>query len=147
TGAPLAPKPRIEGGVTTATPDDAGGWYLRGDALTIAGAERHGVVHLRRDGSLDHAFRLVSNGSIDSLARVGTTLYVGGSFTSLNGSDRTALAAVDTRTGEMLPWQPRLSLTADVDPDVSTVAVSGDGKTIYFAGDFERVGKKRRASV
>src|SRR5207253_8908763 len=39
TGAPLAPKPRIEGGVTTATPDDAGGWYLRGDALTIAGAE------------------------------------------------------------------------------------------------------------
>ncbi|NUR76732.1 MAG: hypothetical protein HOQ28_10670, partial [Thermoleophilia bacterium] len=99
-GTPVARRPLIEGTVSTAASDGAGGWYIRGSELFVDGVERRGVIHLRGNGNVDSAFRLASNGEIDTIVRSGTTLYVGGRFTSVNGSARTSLAAVDTRSAD-----------------------------------------------
>ena len=107
-----------------------------------------GVVHLRSNGTLDPKWRLVSNGEIDALARFGTTLYVGGMFTSLSGNRRNGIAAVDTRTNTVLPWAPRLAAaTDDGEPWVSTIALAAHGSAVYVGGGFIRVDGKRRSSI
>jgi trimeric autotransporter adhesin len=147
-GTPIAPRPVVEGEVSTADSDGSGGWFLRGPELVVDGVLRHGVVHLRRNGRVDPAFKVVSNGSIESVARVGATLYVTGSFSSINGKQRMALAAVDARTGAVLPWSPRLRWGRNAEYRVvSTIAPTGKGGTIYFAGDFARVNGARRAGI
>ncbi len=44
--------------------------------------------------------------TVDGLAARGSTLYVSGTFTSVNGVARAGMAAVDTVTGSVLPWAP-----------------------------------------
>ena len=45
----------------------------------------------------------VDNGNVQAIARVGTTIVMGGNFTSVDGRPRTNLAAFDEATGELLP--------------------------------------------
>ena len=60
----------------------------------------------------------------------GSTIYVGGAFTTFNGQPRSRLAAVDAATGALLPWNPQAS-----DP-VFAMAVSPSGTV--FVGARER---------
>jgi trimeric autotransporter adhesin len=46
---------------------------------------------------------------IQSLTRVGNTLYVGGQFTSIGGQSRKNLAALDLETGVATAWNPTAS--------------------------------------
>ncbi|HEX8102977.1 MAG TPA: PQQ-binding-like beta-propeller repeat protein, partial [Solirubrobacteraceae bacterium] len=78
-----------------AAPDGAGGWYL---------PAHHGVAHYD-DGRRDPAFERWIDGRISTLWRDGDVLYVGGDFDAVGGDERHKLAALDARTGELLPWQ------------------------------------------
>jgi hypothetical protein len=60
----------------------------------------------------------------------GSTLYVGGAFTTVDGKTRTRLAAFNTATGALTSWAPRASYT------VKALAVSPDGNKIYIGGSF-----------
>jgi trimeric autotransporter adhesin len=71
-----------------------------------------------------------------SLALSGSTVYVGGSFTTIGGQSRTNLAAVDANTGNATGWNPSL------DGDVTAVAVSGS--TVYAGGYFSHIGGQSR---
>ena len=71
-------------------------------------------------------------GTVNATALVGTTLYVVGNFTWLNGVRRLRAAAIDTTTGAVLPWDPQLDNTA------WSVAVSGS--RVYIGGDFTAAG-------
>ena len=102
-GSVIPARKAVSGAVSVAVSDGGGGWFLRGEINGVGGVSVRGVVHLRSNGTLDPKWRLVSNGEIDALARFGTTLYVGGMFTSLSGSRRNGIAAVDTRTNSVLP--------------------------------------------
>jgi hypothetical protein len=78
---------------------------------------------------------IVSAGSgstlIGGLDVTGNTLYVGGRFTSVDGMARTNLAALDVRTGTVLPWDP--AATGYVD-SIETV-----GNVTYVGGQFDNV--------
>jgi hypothetical protein len=68
----------------------------------------------------------------------GSTLYLGGGFghfgTAASEVFRSDLAALDSATGAVLPWNPGANGT------VQAIALSPDGHTVYVGGDFTAVG-------
>jgi hypothetical protein len=65
--------------------------------------------------------------AVAALAPAGSTLYVGGTFTSLGGVQRMHTAALDAATGTVLPWHPRFT---DVEQVVGSIAVGATNLTI-----------------
>jgi hypothetical protein len=94
-----------------------------------------------------------ANGRVRTVVTIGSTVYLGGNFTSLRPAGapagtgevaRSRLAAVNRDTGALLPWNP------GADRDVYVLAVSPDARTVYVGGYFTRVGgaaRKRLAAV
>jgi PKD repeat protein len=89
-------------------------------------------------GDLDSNFAPVLNGQVKSMALSadGSTLYVAGAFTTVNGANRYRVAAFDTATGALLPFQPSINST------VNAIAVTSD--RIFIGGNFTTVGGQLR---
>jgi hypothetical protein len=66
-----------------------------------------------------------------ALSPDGTTVYVGGNFTSVDGQEREHIAAFSASTGALLPWSPY------VQGAVRSIATYGD--VVYLGGDFGSV--------
>jgi hypothetical protein len=68
-----------------------------------------------------------------AIAVSGSTVYLGGEFTTINNSStvRNRAAAVDTTTGTATSWNPNANNT------VHAIAVSGS--TVYLGGDFTTI--------
>jgi hypothetical protein len=83
------------------------------------------------------------NGTVLTIAYRGTIAYLGGDFTAaiVGGKQvpRSHLAAVDARTGELLPWAPAA--------DGRVKGLVASGKAIYLAGDFGTIDGKKRDSL
>jgi len=76
---------------------------------------------------------------IGGLDVAGNTLYLGGRFTSVDGVARTNLAALDVRTGTVLPWDPEADGYVD--------SIEAVGGTTYVAGQFANVAGVARNSL
>jgi trimeric autotransporter adhesin len=85
-------------------------------ALAVAGSRL--VVGLDRlyaldlvTGAIDPAWGGPAGAStqVSAVAVSGSTIYVGGSFTTFHGQPRANLAAVDLSNGALLPWAPQAS--------------------------------------
>lgn len=91
------------------------------------------ILHINRDGSRDRDFNIpmraaLRGGAQVTLVHAGGLLYVGGSFTSLGGSERDGLAAIDTTTKGVTAWNPRLSggRVFSITPAAGNVIVQDD---------------------
>jgi trimeric autotransporter adhesin len=111
--------------------------YVSGNFTQVGGLPRRNVAAVRNVPGEDGAvlpFDADVNGPVQALALAGDTLYLGGAFSSVNGSlaalkrDRRNLAAVDSTTGIARDWDP------DADNAVRALAVAGD--TVFAGGDF-----------
>jgi hypothetical protein len=111
--------------VSAIEPDGAGGWYAGGVFESAADVEHHSVIHVRADGSIDHGFQMSTNGWVEALALHGDMLWVGGDFNRASGLERSNLAAVDARSGAVLPPAPHAG-------DVLALDVAGD--RLYVGG-------------
>lgn len=79
--------------------------------------------------------------SVNAIAVVGATVYLGGSFDVIGGANRHALVAVDARNGATTSWNPRVSQN-DGTEEVNSLAVSGS--TLYVGGGFDSAGGAKR---
>ena len=83
-------------------------------------------------------WKVAASAPVRALARRGDAVYVGGSFTNLNGAAVKALAAVDASTGELLAdWDAGLT-NRNAAPLVRTLLVDGD--RLFLGGEFTGAG-------
>jgi hypothetical protein len=102
--------PLVNGIVQEAVADGSGGWFIAGDFTKVGAETRIGLAHILQNGTVD------TNWSADLSARHISfsygfkpdlaTLYIGGDFTSVDGANRAAVAAVNASTGNVEPWDP-----------------------------------------
>lgn len=78
-------------------------------------------------------------GSVRTMVADGTTIYLGGEFTSMNGIPRASLAAVDLVTGATLPWQ------ADANGPIYKLAKAGG--LLVAGGAFTEIGAQPRSRL
>lgn len=77
--------------------------------------------------------------SVAALATNGRELIIGGDFTSIAGSPRTALASIDLQTAALTSWNPAF------DGPVSRISMAGT--TAYVVGYFSRVDGEPRLGL
>jgi hypothetical protein len=82
-----------------------------------------------------------TNGRVNAVAYLGGTVYIGGSFTTVNGSTRNRLAAFNASDGTLLSWNPNANGV------VRALTVSPAGTRVYVGGDFSAVGGAARSRV
>lgn len=91
-------------------------------------------------GELRTAWRADAPGVVRALETDGTSLYIGGGFTSVGGAQRHRLAKVSVASGAVDPtFHPML--------DGEVRAIEVDGNAVYAGGRFTRVGSVPRPWV
>jgi PKD repeat protein len=95
-----------------------------------------------RTGVLITTFAPTLNGQVRAIdaSADGKRIYIGGTFTSVNGVDRFRVAALDATTGQLVT-----SFIAKANSQVSAIAVSGS--TVYLGGTFTSLGSSSRTRV
>ncbi len=148
TGAPIKPWPRVLSGrragldaffvfARVSLPDGQGGCYVGGSFQTISGVARSGLAHIRADGSLD-GWAPSTNSSVQCMAQIGNTIFVGGQFSSANGQPRAGVAAFDANTGALRAWN------ANATGYVNVTALETDGTNLIVGGSFGAIGGQVR---
>jgi hypothetical protein len=74
-----------------------------------------------------------TDGAVRTILRVGSKIYIGGSFTSVAGKPRSNLAAINANTGRLTGWAPKAN------GQVRALAASPNGTRIYAGGAFTSV--------
>jgi hypothetical protein len=119
-----------------------------GGAFTRVGSQsRNHLAALDTQAITLKSWKPSVNGDVLSMALSTDTtpiLYIGGSFTGINNTTRNFLAALDTSSGALTPWDPDV----DVGTKVMAVALSTDTTPVlYVGGDFTHLAGANRNYV
>lgn len=113
-GAVTAPAfPVVDNDVLTIEPDGARGVFVAGRFSTIGTFAQRALAHVRADGTVDPLFRPVLDGEVRSVARVGSRLFLVGTFTTIGGTFAGGIGSVSAVDGARLDWTPGLSGVPD----------------------------------
>ncbi|MFO0702718.1 MAG: PQQ-binding-like beta-propeller repeat protein [Candidatus Andersenbacteria bacterium] len=134
TAALSASLPGVPSGssVFTLVSDGSSGWYAGGNFSTIGGVAVARLAHILSDGTVDANWNPNPSAQVNSLVLDGTTLYVGGQFTTIGGQSRRFLGAVSASTGLATSFNSANSLTGGTQVRV----IKSDGTSLYVGGDF-----------
>ncbi len=125
----------VGGKFTTARPAGAA-------AGTSTTARANLLAYDIRTGALITSWAPTTNGDVLSIVPSpdNTRLYIGGSFTTVNGQTRNRIAALDPATGNLIgSFQPK--------PDATVRAIAATSDTVYFGGLLSAVGGVARTRV
>lgn len=136
-GAAIAGFPRVDGWVTEAIQDGAGGWIIAGPFKAVGGEPRNGLAWILSDNTVS-PWDPNPNGSVTELLMNGR-LYVGGNFTSIGGEFRNHVAGLDPLTGVLTDWNPNANSAV-------TCFVVND-ETVYVGGFFTVIGGQVRNRI
>lgn len=112
--------------------------FVGGVFTKLGGKPRQNIgAYYNSTNAVDAGFLASTNGKVDAIAVDPTTqrVFLGGSFTSVNGEPRANLAAVDLTTGALVEdWR------ADTGGNVQDVrALVVDGGRLYVGGRFSTI--------
>lgn len=82
----------------------------------------------------------LANSSITSVAVYGTTAYITGYFSQINGQTRNGIAAYNVNTNALLPWNPSLTFDGASAGFANCIKVTNDGNHVIVGGFFNFVG-------
>ena len=112
--------------------------YIGGSFTQVGTATRRGAAqihHVPGDAGEVQRFDADVDGDVLALALAGDTLFLGGNFASVNttgvNATRNRLAAVNSTSGDVLPFDPNL--------DGTVRALQVDGGTLFAGGEFLNV--------
>jgi len=129
--------PNLPCGVTALTVSpDGRTLYAGGDFTGVNGSYRaHLAAFDTSTGALVSSWKPAASGVVHSIAPApnGSTVYVGGGFTKLDGVARARAGAVSAATGALTAWAPQLNGV------VNAVAVAPDDSRVLVGGDFTSV--------
>jgi hypothetical protein len=118
------------GGQFTSALDGNGKWVPRAGLAEVDATT----------GTLDSAWQASANKAVSALATDGTLLFVGGSFSTLDGASRKNLGAVSLATGQPTSWTPGT-------PDKAVLALAVMGTRVFAGGEFQAVGGSVRSHL
>ncbi|WP_317229089.1 PKD domain-containing protein [Clavibacter sp. MX14-G9D] len=95
-----------------------------------------------RTGVLINSFAPVLNGQVKAIEASpdGSRIYIGGSFTTVNGVNKYRIAALDPVNGQVIT-----SFTAGTNAQVNAIAATAS--TVYLGGAFTSIGKSVRTRI
>ncbi|OFZ82838.1 MAG: hypothetical protein A2583_01560, partial [Bdellovibrionales bacterium RIFOXYD1_FULL_53_11] len=138
TAALIGTLAKVNGTIYCVIPDGGSGFYIGGSFTAVGGASRKRVARIAFDGSVGVASIgdtfTVDNGEVRALAlnSLHDTLYVGGTFTTVNGATtRNHIAKVST-LGALDGWNPNLN--------GNVYALVANEPVIYAGGAFTDIG-------
>lgn len=124
-----------------------------GNVLTVAGKFTNGTTagagqNFTRKNliAFNHStntvlpLNITVDGEISDFQQSGSTLFIIGSFNTVNGQARRQIAAVDFNTGALLPFNPTINSSV-----LNSILV--DSGTLYVAGNFSSVNGYLRKNV
>jgi hypothetical protein len=119
--------------------------YMGGAFVSVGGRARHGIaaVDLTTGQATDWdpapARAPNPDARVLALAVAGSTVWVGGVFSSIGGAARSGLAAIDATTGA--------TVGADTSTDGYVNALAASGATVYVGGSFNSIGGQPRRNI
>ena len=122
--------PNIKGDVYCMIPDGSGGIYIGGAFTKVGDSTRSYLAHITSTGSVDN-WNPNPNGYVNALNISNGKLYVGGSFTRIEGifTKYQYIARFDVSDGSLdTAWHPK--------PNSQVLAVVVNNSNIYLGGYF-----------
>jgi Tol biopolymer transport system component len=146
TGARAGRFPSVSGGrVDAIITDGHGGWFIGGAFSHVGGILCSRLAHVLSSFRVDRAFCGRTQGEVQSLAKLGGTLYIAGQFQRLAGVRRLFVGALD-RSGKLLAWQPLRGHGWSM--DVGNMAVAVRDSRVYLSGPFSGdIGQGKREQL
>ncbi len=141
---PSSMPPIVAGGSVRAIAAVGSKMVIGGPITAVGGQARDGIATFdATTGALTTTFNPSLNGSVTSLLPGPTadTVYVGGSFTSVNGQTARRVALLNTTTGALVPSFSSPAINAVVE-DLYKV-----GNRLYIGGGFSKVSGQPRGGL
>ncbi len=132
-GAPFGNNLNINGEVLCSAPDGSGGWFIGGDFSAVNDIPRVRLAHILSNGDLDLSWNASANNSVICMLRVGTVLYIGGSFSQINSTSRNHIASISTTNGTLT------TNIQNIETNLQVRTMKLDGSLLYIGGQFTSV--------
>jgi arylsulfatase A-like enzyme len=145
--------------VRAIVPDGSGGFYIAGDFTEIGywwgpRWRRTDLAHIKADRTVDETWApSTDGGGIKAAVRAGSTIYLGGTFTGIKGTNdstftpRNRLAAVSTAGGNLNGWNPNASNDVNALMFGPPLYTGAGVSTVYAAGAFNNIGGVARGKI
>lgn len=87
---------KVSGTVNAVVADGSGGWFIGGSFANVNGITRGNLAHILADYTVDPSWAPAAAGAVNALTLDNGILYVGGLFTTLAGTTRNRIGALNS---------------------------------------------------
>ena len=141
----------IDGRIYASVPDGSGGFYIGGSfQCRESGSDlvaEHRLLRINSNGAVNTTFAPPAiNGTVRALKLVGSDLYIGGEFTTVDGSTRNRLAMLDASDGSLSSGFT-IGVGGGTDPVVYALEANNAEDRLYVGGEFTSVGGSARDNI